>query len=109
MLRIDRSKISRREALGALGATGLAFVGCGSFQTAPTGTTTGSSGGSSGTGTSGTSSCAVIPEETAGPYPDRIGMITNSAYYRRDVTEGKSGLPLALALSVVNVKNSCAA
>src|SRR5438552_1071186 len=109
MVLIDRSKMSRRDALGALGAAGIALVGCGSSQTAPTGTTTGNSSGSSGTGTSGTSSCAVTPEETAGPYPDRIGMITNSAYYRRDITEGKSGLPLTLALTVVNAKNSCAA
>jgi hypothetical protein len=35
-------------------------------------------------------------------------MISNSAFYRQDITEGKSGLPLTLALTVVNVRNSCA-
>ena len=35
-------------------------------------------------------------------------MISNSAFYRQDITEGKSGLPLTLALTVVNVRNNCA-
>jgi len=34
-------------------------------------------------------------------------MINNSAYFRQDVTEGKSGLPLALTIAVVNVRNGC--
>jgi protocatechuate 3,4-dioxygenase beta subunit len=103
-------RVSRREAIGVLGAAGLvAAVGCGS-PTDPTttsssstsSTTTGSSGGSS-----GTSACAVAPEETAGPYPDRLGMINNSSFFRQDITEGKSGLALTLTLTVVNVKTSC--
>ena len=35
-------------------------------------------------------------------------MINNSAYYRQDITEGKAGTPLALALTVVSVANGCA-
>lgn len=35
-------------------------------------------------------------------------MIGNSAFYRQDITEGKTGLPLTLALTIVNVRNSCA-
>ena len=34
-------------------------------------------------------------------------MISNPAYFRRDITEGKSGLPLTLTIGVVNVKTSC--
>ena len=34
-------------------------------------------------------------------------MINSSAYYRRDVTEGKPGLPLTLALTVVNANSAC--
>ena len=46
---------------------------------------------------SGAVSCVLAPEQTEGPYflpGDRM---------RRDVTEGKSGVPLALKLTVVDV------
>ena len=46
--------------------------------------------------------------ETAGPYPDILGMLNNPAFNRRDVTEGKSGTPLTLALTIVNANSSCA-
>jgi protocatechuate 3,4-dioxygenase beta subunit len=36
-------------------------------------------------------------------------MISNTAFYRQDIREGRSGLPLTLALTIVNTKNSCAA
>jgi protocatechuate 3,4-dioxygenase beta subunit len=36
-------------------------------------------------------------------------MINNQAFYRRDITEGKSGLPLTLTLTVVNTNNGCSA
>ena len=36
-------------------------------------------------------------------------MINNPAFFRQDVTEGRSGLPVTLALTVVNVNKSCAA
>jgi len=35
-------------------------------------------------------------------------MINNSAFYRQDITEGKPGTPLAVALTVVSIANSCA-
>ena len=34
-------------------------------------------------------------------------MISNPAYFRQDVTEGKSGLPVTLALTVVNTRSNC--
>jgi protocatechuate 3,4-dioxygenase beta subunit len=96
---------NRREALGLLGAaSAAAAAACGSSPTTPTSTTSGSSTG----GTTTSSACAVSPDETAGPYPDRTGMASNSAFYRQDITEGISGLPLTLALTIVNVRNSCA-
>ena len=87
-------KVSRRDALGLLGLGGAAIsLGCGSDSsaspTAITGTTT--TGGSN---TSG--ACAVTPTETVGPYPS----LTN--FVRSDIREGKSGLPLALTITVVN-------
>jgi protocatechuate 3,4-dioxygenase beta subunit len=99
--------LSRREALEALVSVGAALAsGCGSSSpTAPTNTTT--SGSNGGGTTSG--ACATTPSETAGPYPDQIGMISNPAYFRRDVTEGKPGLPLTLTLTVVSAANGCSA
>ena len=107
---MNGSKVSRREALGILGAAGLAVAGCGSSSpTSPTAPATSSSSTGTGAGTSATSSCTVTPEETAGPYPDRLGMVSNPAFFRQDVTEGRSGLPLLLTITVVNVKNGCSA
>ena len=34
-------------------------------------------------------------------------MINNSAYFRRDITEGKSGLPLTLTLTIVSASSGC--
>jgi len=104
--------VNRRDAIGMLGAAGLALAaGCGSSPTTPTTTTTTGSGssGSGGTGgTTGTSSCAVSPEETAGPYPDHTGMLNNPSFFRQDITEGQSGLPLTLILTIVNANAPCA-
>lgn len=96
---------TRREALERLGAAGLAALSaaCSSAPTSPSATTT-----STGTTTGGSAACAITPEETAGPYPDRTGMMNNPAFYRQDITEGKSGLPLTLTLTIVNVRNNCA-
>ena len=105
---IDR-RVSRREALGVLGAASVgAAIACGSSPSSPT-TTSSSSTTTTTIGGSNTATCAITPEETAGPYPDRIGMIDNSTYFRRDITEGKSGLALTLAITVVNVRTNCAA
>jgi len=100
-------RLSRREILGALTAVGGAAVAgaCGAAASPISPTTSPSTGTS--TGTSG-GACAVIPSETEGPYPDRTGMINNQTYYRQDITEGKPGTPLTLALTVVSVANGCA-
>src|SRR6185503_20122829 len=66
-----------------------------------------SSGGTTTTGGTSSAACAVAPSETEGPYPDRTGMISNSSFYRRDITEGRSGLPLTLTLTIVNANNAC--
>ena len=101
--------LSRREVLGVLGSAGVAIAGCGGSPTTPTATPNTSipatSTGTTNTGTGG--ACAITPEETAGPYPDRLGMLSNTAYFRSDITEGKAGLPVTLTLTVVNVANAC--
>lgn len=96
--------LNRREALGFFGAAGLAFFGGCASPTRPSATT---STGSNGSGGTNTTNCVVTPEETAGPYPDRTGMLNNPAFYRRDITEGKAGLPVTLTITVVNTRTSC--
>jgi protocatechuate 3,4-dioxygenase beta subunit len=95
--------------LEALSYAGAAFIAsCSSSPTTASSTTTTGTTTTTG-GTSSTASCVVTPEETAGPYPDRTGMISNSSFFRQDITEGRSGLPLTLALTIVNVRQDCAA
>lgn len=63
--------------------------------------------GTSSTAT-GSSACRVSPEEVEGPYPYPGGEATNPLL-RTDVTGGQTGVPLTLALQVVNTNSSCAA
>jgi len=107
MAHMRNQTLSRREALGTFGlAVSGILTACSGSTTSPTSTTTASSGSSSG-GTS-SSSCVVSANETIGPYPDITGMLNNPAFFRRDVTEGKAGLPLTVTFTVVNVNNACA-
>jgi protocatechuate 3,4-dioxygenase beta subunit len=97
-------KLDRRQALAALGAgVSAAVAACSSSSPASPDAT------STTTTTTNNAACVVSPAETRGPYPDTVGMISNAAFYRRDITEGRSGLPLTLTLTVVNVNNACAA
>ena len=99
--------VSRRKALELLTSAGAAFAAaCSGSNASPTAATSTSTTTSTTTTTNG--SCVVTPEETAGPYPDRTGMINNSAFFRQDITEGRPGLPVTLILTIVNVKASCA-
>ncbi len=57
--------------------------------------------------TSGSSgSCLVTATETDGPYP--LYTSRGSSIQRVDITEGKTGVALNLALTVKNINNSCA-
>lgn len=121
----NEKRVNRRAALEIFGVMGAAFaVGCNSTDT--TGSTgSGGAGGSSSTTTgttsttgttatagstgTGTATCEVIPEETTGPYPDKTGMLDKPAFFRQDVTEGKTGIPLAVTFTVVDVAGGCSA
>jgi protocatechuate 3,4-dioxygenase beta subunit len=99
-----RRRLDRRRLLAALGTSlGGVIAACSGSAASPSSTTTPSA-------SSGTSSaaCTVAAEETAGPYPDRLGMVNNAAFFRRDITEGRTGTPLNLTLTIVNTKASCA-
>jgi protocatechuate 3,4-dioxygenase beta subunit len=92
--------VTRREVFGLHSAAGAALaVGCGGET--PTGPTTGTSGTTTTTGGTASAACAVSPQETVGPYPSLVDLI------RSDIREGRSGTPVALTLTVVNVNNAC--
>ena len=94
-----KKSLTRREALGMLGATGaaLSMIRCGETPTSPS--TVEAAAATTTTGTS--AACAVSPSETVGPYPSLTDM------FRSDIREGRNGAPLTLAITVVNVNNGC--
>jgi protocatechuate 3,4-dioxygenase beta subunit len=118
---------SRRQSLrwlfaGATGATGIALSACGGGG-GGAGTTEASS---TGTGNSGSSTaCAVIPEETGGPYPgdgtnSSVNGVANAlilaGVIRRDIRSSfagstglAAGVPLTIKLQLVNASANCAA
>ena len=87
--------------MGALGAAGAAFaLGCGGSPTSASAQTTPDGGTSTG---SANATCAVSPNETAGPFPSLSDMV------RSDIREGKPGTPLTLTIRVVNASQGCGA
>ena len=125
----DLRTIERRRALLWLaGAGAVSLLGCGGGDdksTSSTSSSGSSSSGSTGSSSSGsTSSCAVIPEETAGPYPadgsnQSSGSTSNvlalSGIVRSDIRTSvgdasgtAAGVPMTITLTLVNASNSCA-
>jgi protocatechuate 3,4-dioxygenase beta subunit len=97
--------INRRKALELIGAAGaLVTAGCsGDTPTSPSAAATPAATPTTTTGTpTGSAACAVSPSETVGPYPSLAD------YVRRNITEGRPGLPLSLTLTVVNAASNCA-
>ncbi|GAA4083324.1 intradiol ring-cleavage dioxygenase [Streptomyces shaanxiensis] len=100
----DKS-ITRRRALAVTGGTiaagGLAAAG---YQAAfaDTGTTTTEAAATAGATASESSSCMTLMSSvTEGPY------YLDGALVRKDITEGKSGVPLTLRLTVVDATDGC--
>lgn len=118
----------RRQALRwLLGAGTVALVGCGGGSDDtddPSTSTTSTTATNTTTGTGATTSCSVIPEETAGPYPGdgsntSNGSIANalalSGIVRSDIrssiagsTGVAAGVPLSIEIRLVNTGASCA-
>ena len=103
----ELKQLSRRQALGLLGAAGAAITAAcnGSTPTSPTTTPTTTTAAPTTTTSPpvSTGACVVTPSETAGPFPS----ITLPV--RSDVREDRTGLLLTLAISVVNTNARCAA
>jgi protocatechuate 3,4-dioxygenase beta subunit len=51
--------------------------------------------------------CTLTATETDGPYP-LYAILTNSILTRSDITEGKTGVPLTLTITLQDLNNSCA-
>ncbi len=128
----------RRQSLRWLvaGAAALPILGCGGGSSDSGTASTGSATGSGTTGTAGTAgtgsttastggSCAVIPEETGGPYPadgtnsnssGTVNVLTQTGVVRSDIrtsfngaTGVAAGVPLTIKLRIVNANATCAA
>ena len=126
---MQRQALDRRRVLRWVlaGAAGLPLISCGGSGSSETvATATGSTGGS-GTTTPTTptaSTCAVIPEETGGPYPadgtntnggSIINVLNQSGVVRSDIRSSfngassvAAGVPLTIRLQLVNANASCA-
>ncbi len=121
---------TRREVLGLIGGLGATAVlaACGgggataTRRRASAGTSTSAAAGSASTTTTTTpatlTSCAVIPEETAGPYPadgsNGPNVLTQTGVVRRDITSSfgsasgtAGGVPFTIDLTVVDSSNGC--
>jgi len=108
--------LTRRSALRLFGGAGLAVIAAcagegvmtttlaasGSSTTSANGTGTTVGTGSTTTTFGGDGSCVLIPEETQGPYP--LDLSGSEEFFRSDITEGKTGVPLTLTLSLVDVE-----
>jgi protocatechuate 3,4-dioxygenase beta subunit len=101
--------VSRRRALGLLGSFSVAaLAACAGPDGRRTrsSTTASTAVPSSGTSTAvSAAGCSVIPEETEGPFGLDLG--NDHTYYRRDITEGRPGVPLELTLALVDVAHGC--
>jgi protocatechuate 3,4-dioxygenase beta subunit len=131
--RLSLQALHRRAALQRLaGVSALALWGCGggggasesAAAATPGGATGGGTGGTGGTGGGSTSTCSVIPEETAGPFPGdgsntAGGGIANalalSGVVRSNIRSSfagasavAGGVPLTVKLRIVNTNGSCA-
>ena len=50
--------------------------------------------------------CTLTATETDGPYP-LYAILTNSILTREDITEGKTGVPLTLTITLLDLSNGC--
>ena len=114
----DLSTLDRRQVLKALGFAGLnaglfTIIGCGpgAASSAPSAGATGSAGAAA--------SCALIPEETAGPFPgdgsNGPNILAESGVVRSDIrssfgtsTTVATGVPLTIQLTVQDSGADCA-
>ena len=101
----SRAKFIKSLLLGAT-AVPILVEACNKSNDASSGSTSSTTDSTSTGSTTTSTDCSATPSETAGPYP--YDLSSNSAIFRTDITEGKTGIPLTLTLTIVNSNNSCA-
>ncbi|WP_416970356.1 intradiol ring-cleavage dioxygenase [Streptomyces sp. 4F14] len=118
-LSYDLPVLARRRMIRLMAGVGLVpLVGCSAEgEDTPAAASSGTPASSSGTADS--AECAVIPEETAGPYPgdgsNGVNVLKESGVVRSDITKsfGNSaggtadGVPLRVTLTVVDSDSGC--
>jgi protocatechuate 3,4-dioxygenase beta subunit len=97
----EDTRISRRDSLLKLGGLLAGATAVGGWKVADSLSATDEAVSGSGPAgvSSGLVSCVLAPEQTEGPY------YLDDHKVRRNITEGRPGVPLALRLTVVDVSN----
>lgn len=75
--------------------TATSITGTSSGATTSTGSTNGNSAGN----------CSVTPSETEGPFPTKVP----ANFVRQDITDGRTGIPMTMNITIKNANASCAA
>jgi protocatechuate 3,4-dioxygenase beta subunit len=115
----DLGTLDRRQVLKLLGFGGVSaglftLVGCG-----PTGSSPSATAATSSATAAAAASCAIIPEETAGPYPgdgsNGPNVLAQSGVVRSDIrssfgtsTTVAPGVPLTIKLTILDGSGDCA-
>lgn len=118
----DRRQALRRLVAGSVAP--LSLAGCGGGAEGSFGSVASSTSSTSSSAASTVSSCSIVPEETAGPYPGDgsnynssgiANALAQSGIVRSDIRASfgsasavATGIPLTLTLKLVNTANSCA-
>lgn len=113
---LDRRRVLKLLGFGGLSASLFTIVGCG--PAGATGTPLASSSATAAAAASG-ASCAVIPEETAGPFPgdgsNGPNVLSESGVVRKDIrssfgssTTTASGIELTINLTIQDAGGDCA-
>ena len=91
----------RREALGALGGLGLSalIAACGGSSSGDARSAAATAPAATASGETAAAACVLSPETTEGPY------WIEDALSRRDIREGKAGLPLVAQFTVQDARS----
>lgn len=95
----QRDPITRRESLLKAGGVVAAALGAGGWKLDALAEDAGAAAGGPAGVASGGVSCVLTPEQTEGPYH------LDGHKLRRNITEGRPGVPLTLQLKVVDASN----
>lgn len=118
---IDRRQVLKLAGFTTISAGLMSIVGCGPGATASPSASSAAASAAGGSSASAVAAadCAVIPEETAGPFPGdgSIGpnVLAQSGIVRQDIrssfgssTTTAKGVPLTIKLTIQDATNGCA-